>query len=72
MDAPLHVCTKEEQRAVIRFLWAEGVSDADIHRRLLMQYGDSVIPRCSVYKWINKFKTGQTSIRHEGRLARPL
>lgn len=64
MDAPLQICTKEEQRAVIRFLLAEGVSDADIHRRLLAQYGDSVISRCDVYKWIDKFKTGWTSVKH--------
>ena len=32
MAAPLAVCTKEEQRAVIRFLWSEGVPGAEIHR----------------------------------------
>ena len=24
MDAPLAQCTREEQRAVVRFLWSEG------------------------------------------------
>jgi hypothetical protein len=33
--------TKEEQRAVIRFLWAEGAPGAEIHRRLSAQYGNS-------------------------------
>jgi hypothetical protein len=41
MAAPLSVCTKEEQRAVIQFLWAEGVPGAEIYRRLLAQYGNS-------------------------------
>jgi hypothetical protein len=34
MAAPLSVRTTEEQRAVVRFLWAEGVPGAEIHRRL--------------------------------------
>jgi hypothetical protein len=41
MAALLAVCTKEEQRAVIRFLRSEGVSGAEIHRRLSTQYGNS-------------------------------
>ena len=45
MADPLAVCTKEEQRAVIRFLWSEGVPGAEIHRRLPTQYGDSALPR---------------------------
>lgn len=31
MLARLSVCTTEEQRSVIRFLWAEGVKGAEIH-----------------------------------------
>jgi len=48
------VCTKEEQRAVIRFLWSEGVPGAEIHRRLSTQYGDSALPRRSVYESISQ------------------
>ena len=33
MDAPLQDCTIEEQRGVVRFLWAEGVKPVEIHRR---------------------------------------
>ena len=56
MAAPLSVCTKEEQRSVIRFLWSDGVSGAEIHRRLSAQYWNSVLPQRSVYEWIEKFK----------------
>ena len=52
MATPLAVCTKEEQRAVIRFLWLEGMPGAEIHWRLSTQYGDSALPRRSVYEWI--------------------
>jgi hypothetical protein len=60
MAAPLAVCTKEEQRTGIRLLWLEGVSGAEIRRRLSTQYGDSALPRRSLYDWIETFKSGQT------------
>jgi len=65
MAAPLAVCTKEEQRAVIRFLSSEGVPGAEIHRRLSTQYRDSALLRRSVYEWIEKFKSGPTNVTHE-------
>jgi hypothetical protein len=37
-SASLAVCTKDEQRGVIRFLWAEGVKSAEIHSCLCAQY----------------------------------
>lgn len=71
MAAPLATCTKEEQRAVIRFLWSEGVVGAEIHRRLTTQYGGSALPRRSVYVWIERFKNGRTSVMHEEGAGRP-
>ena len=65
MAGPLFVCTKEEQRSVIRFLWSEAVSGAEIHRRLSAQYRNSVLPQRSVYEWLEKFKNGRTSVTHE-------
>jgi len=41
MDAPLPDSTTEEQRGVVRFLWAERVKPVEIHRRMLAQYGQS-------------------------------
>ena len=37
MDALLQDCTIEEQRGVVRFLWAKGVKPVEIHRRMLAQ-----------------------------------
>ena len=65
MNTPLAVCTKEEQRAVVRFFWSEGESGAKIHPRLLRQYGDSALSRRSVHEWIEKFESGRTSVTHE-------
>jgi hypothetical protein len=58
MAAPFSVCTKEEQRAVIGFLWAEGVPVPEINRRLSAEYKNSAIPKGNVYKWITVFKNG--------------
>ena len=50
MDAPLAQCTREEQRAVVRFLWSEGSSGTKIHQRLLAQYGDNALSKTTVYE----------------------
>ena len=65
MDAPLAQCTREEQRAVVRFLWSEGSSGTKIHQRLLAQYGDNALSKTTVYEWIEKFKTGRTSVKSD-------
>jgi hypothetical protein len=62
---PFFVCTKEEQRAVIRFLWVEGLPVAEMHRSVSVQYGNSVVSQRMVYEWIERFKNGRTSIKHE-------
>jgi hypothetical protein len=41
--------------------------DAEIHRRLSAQYGDSVLPKQSVHEWTDMFKSGQTSITDKER-----
>ena len=43
MDAPLAQCTREEQCAVVRFLWSEGSSGTKIHQRLLAQHEDNAL-----------------------------
>jgi hypothetical protein len=68
---PLSICTKEEQRSVIHFLWFEGVSGAKIHQILSAQYGNSVLPQWSVYEWIEKFKNSRTSVTREEEAGRP-
>ena len=65
MDSPLLTCAREEQRAVIWVLWTEGVPSAEMHRRMSVQYGNSVVSQQIVYKWIKRFKNGHTSVKHE-------
>ncbi|XP_062850161.1 protein GVQW3-like [Trichomycterus rosablanca] len=71
MAAKLLHCTKDEQRSVIRFLWAEGVPGAQIHRRMCAQYGDKVLSRRVVYEWIEMFENGRTNVKDAERSGRP-
>jgi truncated hemoglobin YjbI len=52
MAVPLSDCTIEEQRAIVHFLWAEGVKSAEIHRRMLAQYGAHTVHQRKIYEWI--------------------
>jgi hypothetical protein len=54
MAATLSDCTIEEQRAVVRFLWAEEVKSAEIHRRMLAQYGASTMHQRKIYEWLEQ------------------
>jgi hypothetical protein len=60
-------CTREEQRAVIRFLGSEGEKPADIHRRMKRQYGDACVPLQQVYEWHRKFKSGVSTLTDAAR-----
>jgi transposase len=71
MVAPLSDCTIEEQRAVVLFLWAEGVKSAEIHRRMMAQYGARTMHQRKIYQWMERFKEGRTSLTNESRPGRP-
>jgi len=72
MDAPFQDGTIEEQRGVVRCLWAEGVKPVEIHRRMLAQYGQSTMSERKVYEWVERFKSGRTRVTGKGRSGRPL
>ena len=71
MDASLQDCTIEEQRGVVRFLWAERLKPVEIHRRILTQYGQSTMSQLKVYEWVERFKSGRTRFTEECRSGRP-
>ena len=70
MDAPLQDCTIEEQRGIVRFLWA-GVKPVEIHCRMLAQYGQSTMSQRKVYEWVERFKSDRMRVTDEGRSCRP-
>jgi len=67
----LQDCTIEDQRGIVRFLWAEGVKRVEIHRLMLAQYGQSTMSQRKVYEWVERFKTGRTIVTDEDRSGRP-
>jgi len=71
MDPHLQDCTIEEQRGVVRFLWAEGVKPVEIHSRMLAQYRHSTMSQRKVFEWVERFKSGRTLVTEEGRSGRP-
>ena len=71
MAASLEDVTHEEQRVVIGFLAAEGVKPSEVYRRMSAQFGSSCLNQRNVYKWIERFKDGHTSIKYEPRQGRP-
>jgi hypothetical protein len=66
----LSICTKEEMRGVIRFLFAEGVKPVEIGR-MQAEYGGNYLSRSKFHKWIDYFKKGRTSVGDEQRSGRP-
>ena len=70
LDA-LENATHEEQRAVIRFLAAEGVKPNEAYRRMSAQYGSTCLNQRNVNTWMERFKEGCTSIKDEPRQGRP-
>jgi transposase len=71
MEAPLSICTKEEMRGVVRFLFAKGVKPVEIIRGMQAQYDDNCLSRSKIYEWIDHFKKGRTSVCNEDRSGRP-
>jgi len=71
MDPPLQDCTIEEQRGIVRSLWAEGVKPVEIHCRMLAQYGQSTMSQQKVYEWVERYKSGRTHVTDEGRSGQP-
>jgi hypothetical protein len=70
MEAPLSICTEEEMRGVIRFLFAEGVKPVEIIREMQAQYSDNCLSRSKIHEWTDHFKKGRTSVCDEERSGR--
>jgi transposase len=60
-----------EIHAVIRFLHAENISAAEIHRELCAVYGQNVMSGGTVRQWCRMFKDGRTNVHDEEQSGRP-
>jgi len=70
MAAPIQSPAKCEVHSVIRFLNATGERPAEIHKQIVVVYGN-VINRQNVTKWCREFSERRTDLHEEQRSGRP-
>jgi hypothetical protein len=54
MATVLKWCITEEQRSVVRFLWAKGLNAKDIHKEMFSVYGGKCLLLKSVHNSVKK------------------
>jgi hypothetical protein len=56
METVLEVCTTEEQRSVVHFIfvWAKGLNAKDIHKEMFLIYTGKCLWRKAVHNWLAK------------------
>jgi hypothetical protein len=62
MATVLEECSTEEQRSVLQFLWAKGLSAKDIHKEMFRVYGGKCLLRKAVRNWVEKFSQGRSKV----------
>jgi hypothetical protein len=67
MATVLDVCTTEEQRSVVRFLWAKGPNTNNIHKEMFPVYGRKCLSRKAVHNWVKKFSHGRSKVADDAR-----
>jgi hypothetical protein len=50
----------DEQRSVVRFLWAKRLNTKDINNKMIPVYGEKCLWRKVVHNWIKKRETWRT------------
>ena len=61
-----------EQRAVIKFMFAQGKRPVEIHNELEALCGSSALGYRRVYHWVQEFKEGREGTQDMPRSGRPL
>jgi hypothetical protein len=52
----------EDQRSVVRFLWAKGLDAKDIHKEMFPVYGGKCLPRRALRNLDEKFSQGRSKV----------
>jgi hypothetical protein len=60
MAIVLQEYTTEEQRSVVRFLWAKGLDAKDIHKEMFPVHGGKCLSHKAVHKWVEKLSQGRS------------
>jgi hypothetical protein len=56
--------SRKEKRAVVRFLWAKGLSASAIRAEMRPVYGDKCFARLVIERWLQKFSSNFLLNRH--------
>ncbi|KAG8233435.1 hypothetical protein J437_LFUL010546 [Ladona fulva] len=64
--------TCEEQRSVVRYLWAKGHSPSEIHRDMRDVYGDDCLDHSNVSRWCAFFQEGRMNLSDSPRSGWPV
>jgi hypothetical protein len=67
MATVLEVSTTEEQRYVVRFLWAKELSAKDIHKEMVPVYEGKFLSRKAVHNWVEKLFQGRSKVADDAR-----
>ena len=70
MAAPIQSPAKCKVRSVIRFLNAKSERPAEMHKQIVVVYGN-VMNRQNVTKWCCEFSGGRADVHDEQRSGRP-
>jgi hypothetical protein len=62
MATVLEEYTTEEQRSVVRFLWAKGLNAKDIHKEIFHLYGEMCLSRKAFNNWVEEFSKGRSKV----------
>ena len=76
LSARVLICRREnvglelEQRTNIKFLVKLGKSENETREMLVQVYGDNVMKKRAVYRWVKRFSEGRESVTDEERSGR--
>jgi hypothetical protein len=62
MATVLEECAAEEQRPLLRLLWAKELNAKDIRKEIFPVYGSKCLSRKDVQNWIKKFSQGRSKV----------
>ncbi len=63
---------KQDQRIEVRFLWKEGLTQAEIHTRLVAVHGQAALSRSSVQRWVTRFQKEGEAVSDKPKSGRPI
>jgi hypothetical protein len=62
MGTVLEECTTEEQRSIVRILWAKWLNARSIYREMFSVYDGKCLSRKAVHNWVDKFSQGYSKV----------